>query len=473
MRSITARLALGAAAAIAATLSFTPAALAVDVQYQCRASAVTAQVAGGSILDPITAGRDDSACRPAISGLPNIGEALSLEDIIKARTAYAATDPGGAPPVASTPSASAGIEGLDLTLGDPVLSVGAARSSITATCVDGAPVYTPFSEVASITLGGTPIVLDGVLQPITDGLSDAIGGVLSVRLNEVVELPGGGRSVRAAHITVLAEAGTPLAAVIIAESRIDATGAVCDPNAPGNGGDGGGVAPGGGSGGGDTTGDVCPPGSVYDVSRNLCVIPVPGSQTPENPAGDLTGPGSVIVGRPYTGPSGGTVITLGEARKRFNSPCLRGKGPKYVVYGTKGADHITGTNRRDRMLGLKGRDRLDGGRNDDCIDGGKHRDVMTGGQDEDRVFGKKGRDAVNGDSGTDKLVGGRGNDSFNAGYGADRVKGGRGRDVINVATSGPRARVTAGPGYDVVTCNAEEQRSVRGAERLKITSRGR
>ncbi len=456
-RAVSVRVLAAAGVVFFALLTYASSASAA-VSWSCRASAVTAQVLGGSVLDPVTAGRDGQPCRQAVTGLPNVGESLSLEDIITARTAYAATDPGGDRPVDSKPTASAGVEGLEISLGTPVLGVGAARSSISATCSGGQPQFTANSEVASISLAGTPIVLDGVVQPITDALTDAIGALVSIRLNEQVDLGGGGRAVRAAHITLL-QGDTALADVIIAESRLDLNGAACDPNADGN--TPGSNTPPGGP-------DVCPPGSVFVPTSNLCVIPVPGSQTPTNPAGDVSGPGSVVVGPPYQGPSGGTVITLPEAKKRFpKSPCVKGKGPKYVVFGTKGADHITGTNRRDRILGLGGRDRLDGGRNNDCIDGGGSRDVMTGGQDNDRVYGKGGKDVVNGDSGTDKLFGGKGADSFNAGYGADKVRGGRGNDIINVATAGPKANVRGGKGYDVVRCNPEELRKVH-AERILV-----
>lgn len=458
------RTALTACVTAAAALSFGSAAeAATPVSFACTANAVTVQVAGASVINPITAEGDGKACQQAIAGLPNTGEALSLESILKAKTAYAAVDPGGNTPITSKPVAAAGVEGLELTLGRPVLGVGAARSQITASCAGGVASLKPTSEVASISLGGRPIVLDGVVQPITDALTKAVGALVSVRLNEVVKLDGGGEAVRAAHVKLLSTNGTALVDVIVAESRLNLNGAACDPNQPPNNGDP--VPP-------NRTPSVCPMGAVYDAADNVCVIAVPGSQTPSNPAGTLTGPGSVIVGPPFAGPSGGTVITLPVARKRYpKSPCVRGSGPKYAVVGTKGADHITGTNRRDRILGLGGRDRLDAGRNKDCVDGGSGRDVMTGGQDNDRVYGGTGRDAVNGDSGTDRLVGGSGNDTFNAGFGADKVFGGSGRDKINVATAGPKATVHGGKGYDVVRCNPEELKRMHGVERVMVTSR--
>ncbi len=458
------RMTLTACVIAVAALSFASAAgAAAPVSFSCTANAVTAQVLGGSIINPVTAGGDGKPCQNAIAGLPNTGEALSLDGIITAKTAYAAVDPGGDTPIASNPTAAAGIEGLELKLGQPILGVGAAQSRITASCAGGKATFTPTSEVASISIGGTPIVLDGVLQPITDGLTDALGALVTVRLNEVVPLSGGGEAVRAAHITLIPTNRAAVADVIVAESRLDLNGAACDPNQPPN--NGGPMPP--------TTPSVCPTGAVYDVTHNVCVIPVPGSQTPGNPAGTITGPGSVVVGPPFSGPSGGTVITLPVARKRFpKSPCVRGNSrPKYAVVGTNKADRITGTNRRDRILGRGGRDRLDGGRNNDCVDGGSGHDVITGGQGNDRVYGRGSRDLVNGDAGTDLLSGGKGNDTLNAAYGADKAFGGAGRDKINVATAGKKATVYGGKGYDKVRCNPREVDRMHGVERIIVTHR--
>ncbi len=416
------------------------------------------QFAGGSKLNPVTAGGDGQPCQLAIAGLPNVGEAFSLNALITARTAYAAVDPKGQTPHLSNPVAAAGIEAAEVILGGPFLGVSSATSSISAACVAGVPQYTPASQVATITLAGTPIVLDGAVQPITDALSEAVGALVEVRLNEVVDLPNGGKAVRAARVTLI-RGEAPFAEVILAESKLGMNGNACQP--PSSGTPPPALPP-----------SVCPPGSVYDVSHNVCVIPAPGSQTPGNPVGDITGPGSVVVGPPYTGPSGGTVMTLPQARRLFGrSACVKRKpGPLYVVLGTKGRDRITGTNRRDRILGLGGTDRIDGGRGRDCIQGGRAKDFITGGQGRDRMYGGRARDIVNGDGKTDRLFGGRGNDTINAGYGADRVRGGRGNDKINVATAGRKATVFAGRGKrDKVRCNPRELKRMHGAEIIKVT----
>lgn len=149
--------------------------------------------------------------------------------------------------------------------------------------MSGTPVYKTASQVANISLAGQPIVLDGVLQPVTDGLTDLVGALVEVKLNEVVALPGGGQAVRAARVTLI-RGDVPVANVIIAESRLDTNGRACDPE------DGGGpVTP---------SPTTCPNGSYLGVIRNLCVIRE----------------GNIVVGGPGSGPTGGTVINLDKAQ---------------------------------------------------------------------------------------------------------------------------------------------------------------
>lgn len=475
------------AALLAVLCSATSARAADPVSFSCTASAVIGKYADAPALNPITAGGEGKACQPAITGLPNVGEATTLEEIVTAQTAYAAVDPGGAPPINSMPTARAGIEMLDLApASGPALEANAANSSIQGSCVNGAPQFETQSEVGSLSLGGFPLVIDGVLQPITEAMNESIGALITIELNEVVDTDDGGRAVRAAHITLLPLDGSmaPVMDIIIAESKLGLNGAACDPSQPPNNGDDGDVDP-------DPPTGVCPEGSVFDPSRNVCVIPAPGSQTNNNPAGDITGPGSVIVGPTFTGPSGGTVITLQDARRRFpRSKCVSGGGPRFAIVGTPGRDRLTGTNRRDRMLGLGGKDRLDGGRKADCLEGGRGNDRLSGGQGRDRMFGSKGRDGLNGGQQSDRikggagrdflnggprndrLFGGKGNDYLNAAFGRDRLKGGRGRDKMNVATAGVPARVSGGRGFDKVRANPGDVRFIRrDVERVIITKR--
>jgi hypothetical protein len=428
------------------TFTATATATATAATWSCRGSAVELQIAANSRLAPIVS--DRTPCVTGDTGVPNAGEALGLAPLVTAQTAYARTSakPSNVFPKDQLTGAEAGVEGLEVKLFNGALTIGvdAARSAVTGECVGGAPVINGASTVAKIRVNGQEIVLDGLLSSIVDPISNSpLGGLVQVRLNEQVK-DAAGVTQRAAHVIVLAgEAGSaPLIDLVIAESKLTSESA-CDPKAANNGG-----------GSGDGLPQVCPTGATLDRDRGLCVITADRSG----------GQGVLVVGVPYSGPSGGRVISLVNARKRFKSACLRGPGPKFATVGTKGRDRITGTNREDRILGLGGNDAIDGGRRNDCVDGGTGGDNLSGGIGNDRAFGMSGKDHLNGGPGTDRLSGGSGNDSINAAFGQDVVSGGSGVDFINVATAGKAARVDCGSGRDKVRVNRNERRRVKGCE---------
>ncbi|WP_372790573.1 hypothetical protein [Paraconexibacter sp.] len=452
LRALTTRSgALTLAAAITVGCAVLPGAAQAANQVDCSASAVQATIAGASTLDPITTSR--SRCADSAAGLPNTTEAVGLAPSIKARSAYAITDttPDGVRPLDTVSSAGAAVENLSINAGDTiVIGADAVSSFAQAKCVNGALEFTGGGDAVKLTIGGQPIPLDPVLGPLTDGISDALGIIVRVKLNEQVR-DGTTFIQRGAHITLLPAIGAaPLADVIIAESRVSGAGLPCDPTVPENAGpDGGGT--------GDPGPGACAPGSTFDVTKGLCIIPAEQSG----------GQGEVVIGKPFEGPGGGTVISLNEARRRYkNSPCVKGPGPKYAVIGTNKADKLTGTNTADRMLGRGGNDVIDGGRGNDCLDGGTGRDNLNGAIGNDRVYGWSGNDALNGGPGTDRLSGGSGNDTLNSAYGADRVYGGPGRDFINTATAGPPARVSCGTGRDKARVNPDEVRRAKGCETI-------
>jgi hypothetical protein len=455
--------ALAGVVVLAGSLAAVSSASAATATWSCGANAVTASVAGMSPLNPITASR--TPCADQSVGLPNTTNAIGLAPTINAKTAYALTSaqPAAGRPITQTVGSSAGIEGLSLTTsgGTVVIGVGAAQSSATAKCVDGKAVTSGTSQVTGLTINGQTVSADGLLTSLTDAISNSpLGGVVAVKLNEKI-VQGETLVQRAAHIRVLSAAGTPLADVIVAQSSVSSSSA-CDPNADGNQDPNGGTNGAGGSGSAVLQG-VCPAGSTLDSSRVLCIIA----------ASKTGGQGEIVIGRPFTGPSGGKVISLINARKKYSSICLSGKGPKYAIVGTNGADRITGRNTDDRILALGGNDQVDGGRGNDCIDGGSGRDNLAGGIGNDHVYGTSGGDALNGGPGTDYLSGGTGNDSMNAAFGRDTVTGGSGVDFINVATAGPAAKVDCGSGRDKVRLNRNESRQTRNCEvRYVLDDRG-
>ncbi len=434
-------------AALALT-GFAGSASAATATWTCGADAVIATVAGNTPVDPITASR--TPCSAQAVGLPQLTDAVGLAPGINARSAYAITDARepGARPITQTIGATAGVEGLSVQTGGGtvVIGVGAAQSAASASCTNGTPVFNGTSQVTGLTINGQTVTLDGPLTSITDAISNSpLQALVTVKLNEQIRSDTG-LVQRAAHIRVLNVEGTaPLADVIIAQSGVSSSSA-CDPNADGNK-DPNAVA-------GEGLPQVCPAGSTLDLPRGVCII------TAENSGGQ----GVVVVGPPFSGPSGGTVISLTVARDRFKSPCLQGAGPRFVTIGTNRRDEITGTNRPDRILALGGNDAVSGGRGNDCIDGGTGGDNLSGTLGNDRIYGMTGKDHLNGGPGTDRLSGGSGNDSINAAFGRDQVFGGSGRDFINVATAGPPARVSCGTGADKVRLNRNERRRTRGCE---------
>jgi Ca2+-binding RTX toxin-like protein len=448
---------LTAAVAILGSLALVPTAQALTRTpvWQCRGSAAYASVAGQNRVEPIvangninTAGGaspDRAQCVNAETGAGNTATQLGISpEFIGAVTGQGRTAiaPELGRAIDQRIAADGRVEDLTLPLGTGrvVLGIGAANSTATASCRAGttAPQFAGDSRVADITLGGTPIPLDGLVTALSNALAP-IGAVVEIKADERIATPTS-LTIRALHIKIL-RGTTPVVDLVIGEAKVGANGAVCDP-----------AAQNGGSGGPD----VCPKGSVLDEGRLLCVIPgTSGSSF-----------GEIVVGRPFQGPSGGTVIPLDIARKRYGrSPCLGGNGnPKFAIVGTNRGDRITGTNIADRIIGLGGNDRLDGGRGNDCIEGRTGGDNMSGALGNDKVYGASGKDHLNGGPGKDLLSAGSGNDTINAAFGRDRALGGAGRDFINIATAGPAASANCGAGRDKVRINRNERKKIKGCE---------
>jgi len=431
--------------AVAGTLLVVPSsqALTANPVWKCRASASYVSLSGNPRVEPLAANGnltgepDNLQCADAEVGAGTLLTPLGIPlATLGLQTASARTKvtPELGQAINQTVNAAARIEGLNL---GTLLTLNAASSSATGSCSGTTPVLSGTSNV----LGLNQTNLDPVVQAIANLLSVA-PNLISLKINEQVRTPDS-LTVRAAHLKVLSGNGPPLIDLVIAESKVGFSGAVCDPSA-------------------QPPIGACPAGSTYDIDNNVCIIP--GS------SGSVFG--IIIIGRPFQGPSGGTVVPIDIARKKFgNGPCLRGnRSPRFAIIGTSKNDRITGTNKADRVLARSGNDSVSGGRGNDCLEGNNGRDKLSGSIGTDRIFGQKGRDALNGASGNDRLSGGSGRDSINAGYGADRVFGGSGRDSINVATAGRRARVSCGSGRDKVRVNFVERRRTRGCEVIYVFS---
>ncbi len=431
--------------------------------WKCRASPLYSSINAQNRVEPVVANGnintanggdpDHAQCADDETGAGDTATQLAIPDnLIGASTTQAKTTitPELGLAIAQKVLSEAKVENLQVAIpaGSPsLLGVKSATSSVNASCTAGSltPVITGTSQVADLTVLGAPVPLDGLLTALTNALQP-LGFLVDVKLNEKVVGADGSLTVRAMHVKVIRGNGTPVIDLVVAETKAGYNGPVCDPDKQNP----------------TTPGQVCPNGSTLDLASNFCVIReggVIGSGKPD-----------IIIGRPYQGPSGGTVVALPLARKKYgNSPCLGGNGaPKYAIIGTNKADRITGTNVADRIIGLGGNDRIDGGRGNDCIEGRSGGDTISGGLGNDRVYGSTGNDHLNGGAGTDYLSAGSGNDTVNASFGRDTVKGGPGVDFINIATAGPAANADCGSGKDKIRLNRNETKKIKHCETVYI-----
>ena len=400
----------------------------------------SADAASGATLCRASAAR---AVTPSLTSEPTVANPAATPCTTQSQETAGVQPLGGATvtnPKASTQAvagvlaATASVDGANLSGALLPVSVGHVDVSQVVSCKDGTSGATGSSTVDGLTIAGTPVSVVG-----NQVIDQTIAGV-RIRTNQV------SGDTRQALVVDIGDTE-----YVLGEAR--ASGDACASLVDGIG---------GGGGAGDELSQVCPNGAHYDVQTNNCVITTAGLEK------------TIVIGAPYSGPSGGTLISLAEARqmvkdgKLRDSPCLHGKGPNYVVMASKKSDKVTGSNKSDRMLGLAGNDRLDGGRGNDCVDGGSGTDTISGAQGNDTVIGGSGKDHLNGGQGTDREVGGTGNDTINTGYGADRVDGGSGNDAINAATQGPAATIHAGSGRDTVRINRNERRRVFSGERIFV-----
>jgi len=195
--------------------------------------------------------------------------------------------------------------------------------------------------------------------------------------------------------------------------------------------------------------EICPPGSTLVPAAQFCEIILPGG-------------GTIIVSRPFKGPSGGTVVPLTTARKKYKSPCLSGAGPKYALIATKRGGRVDGTPMSDRILARGAYERVAGFGGNDCIDGsggnqrlfdgnGKDRLYASGGYNRvavgngnDYINGRNGRDDITAGNGNDTVHGGNGNSTIAVGLGRDHVYGGKGKN--HIFAGGDHAFVSCGSG---------------------------
>ncbi|MGE4426293.1 MAG: hypothetical protein AB7G37_07570 [Solirubrobacteraceae bacterium] len=504
-----ASVALALAFALALLLAALPSqADAATGKWQCRASGLWASVAGQPGVEPLVANGspggqpglvfDAANCATMEAGAGNVDGSLGVSGLLVADAAKATTrvTPEGGAPKDQTITATTELTNVGLSpagLAD-LLKVGTIKATATARCVAGKPVFEGTSDLTDLSVLGIPVDLDGLVDALEKAL-EPLAPIVDIDTINKVTVTADGVVVQPLRIKLLAAAGTPLADIIIGETKVGSVGDVCNQGEL--------VDP------GDPDNQICPVGSIGIGSKPVvCVIPGTDRY------------GAVIIGVPNSldVPRGGRVIPLVEARRLAglgelpNSKCLYGAGLDYVVVGTTGNDQIYGTRGPDRILGLAGNDRLYGVDGNDCLDGNQGNDRLSGGEGNDRIYGgsgkdrlygsggndrlygESGRDIFEGGQGNDRLEGGSGNDTFDGGSGNDRINTGTGRNVVkpgtsqrrfgdvvvthrsgraavNVAYAGPPARVTCRSKRDVVRANLDEvqRKALRGCQRVLQT----
>lgn len=311
---------------------------------------------GALRVEPLVANGDPNGAQRHFCATDDAGPApLSLAGI-SATTASATTRIASVAPANQQPASTATIE--NLSIGGPVgtlLTAQAVTSSAGASCIGLARQLSGGSRVVAAKVLWAPVTADGVLTivgNVVNGLPT--GQVLTVRFNQQ-QRTATGLTQRAVEVQLKA-GSTVLVSAVAGETKVSAQGDVCSATSGGGGGGAGGGSGGSGGSGGGGSGSrsgpgakPCPVGSTYERAARLCVIL-------RTSAGGRTE--RIVVGKPCDGPSGGRVVALVDLpRSLRGTVCAKGKGPKFAILGTNGADRITGTNRADRIMTLGGKAR--------------------------------------------------------------------------------------------------------------------
>jgi hemolysin type calcium-binding protein len=409
--------------------------------FGCRASLARISSGGPGGLEPVVANPPGSPCMTDSSGvstisLPSGGSPSVIAGPGGAFTFSSTSQPTTTGAVAPGASALASVDGVTIpTSNGLIVVVGPIEARASYACDNGQLVSHGSTSLDLLEINGTPVPLASGQQTIP------LGGGSYITANEEIKTP---TSLTERALDVHFQGGGE---IILGEALVTLN--TADPCA------------------GTQTQtppavNPCPDGSTYVPSAQACEIIVPGEQT-------------IFISQPYGGPTGGTVLSITVARKRYHSPCLYGPGPNYVIVGTNGPDRINGTARSERILGLGGADRIAGQAGDDCIDGGSGNDRIYGGNGNERIYGGPGDDRIsvqNGDSliygdsgnnqifvgdGNNVIYGGPGNNRISVGRGSNRIFGGAGKDDISTADgnnyiSGGRrgGRIWVGNGLDSI-----------------------
>jgi Ca2+-binding RTX toxin-like protein len=423
MSSLTLRRLVPLAAAILSALCFANTASAATgaSTFGCRASVTAVRSSLGlPAAEPYVANRPETPCVTDSTGAgqgttgPTADGSVATAGPGAAYTYSSSSAPQTTAAVAPGVTALASVDGGTIDSGtNAIVLPGPAQAQATYKCSNGQTVPSASSNVSAVTING---------KTTTPSSPDAeqttqLGGGSYVTINQQIQTA----NTLTERLVFVHIAG--VADYVLGEAQVTTGSAnAC-------------VGTTGGGGNPPTLG-ACPPGSKLIAGTQLCEITGPAGKT-------------IVVSRPFDGPTGGRVVALPVARKKYKSGCLYGPGPKYAIVGTNKANRINGTPRADRILGLGGNDRIASRGGNDCIDGGAGNDHVYGGKGHDRIYGGPGNDRLSVQNGSSTIWGGPGKDRIVTGNGNDRVYGGPGNDSISVGRG--QDRVYGGPANDLIT----------------------
>jgi RTX calcium-binding nonapeptide repeat (4 copies) len=355
-------------------------------------------------------------------------------------------------------TATSTVDALDLSLlGSTIGVTTPSTATVSYRCVDNKLHKSSKSSLTAITINGTsvpisdigadlPTALQGVVQITPNQITTTADSTTETLLHiELLGLAPGGGALTLDVGSATASASGSAACAGTSGSGSGNGGGNGGGNGNGNGNNGNGNNGGGnGSGnGGGSGGNGCPVGSS-PAAGGTCAI---AAHSEGNQGAIIFNAGNV---------SGGSVLSLAAARRRYKSLCLDGAGPKYAVIGTRRANKITVKNTRERVLGLGGNDKITvkSGKNT-CVDGGTGNDTIKAAKAPVRVYGGKGNDKIAVGNGKDVVYGGGGQDAIHAGNGNDSLNGGAGNDTIVAGNGNDHLygnagadKLTAGTGRD-------------------------
>lgn len=441
----------------AALLMAAPASAAPSNPFGCRASVQGLHIAPLPAAEPSVANPAENPCATDSAGASksSTGSTAAGSTSAGPSGAYTMSD-------ISTPGATAlaSVDGGTVAgTGNTVALTGPSNAQVSYVCVGGAVVASGASDVSAAVIDGQ------MIRPSSPGAETTtqLGGGSYATINQQVQ-DATSLTQRLVFMHIAGVGDYVLGEAQVTRPAGNSCPAGTGGSGTGSGGSGsgsGGSRLGGGS-GLDSRVAPCPTGSTLVASQQLCEIVQGGGQ------------GNIVISAPFAGPTGGTVVSLAAARAKMKSPCLTGKGPKFVVMGTNKANRIRAAKTAERILAMGGNDIVIVNRGASCVDGGAGRDTISGGTGKVRLFGGVGSDKLTARNGASYVSGGNGADRITVGNGRDRVLGGAGKDTITVGrgkdhlfggagndrlrAAGRIEYVSGGKGKDVAYVTAKEMR---------------